>query len=153
MMLKRTEGNWLRRPELRFVLDSLLWIQLVGMIHAFVWDAKMPLYLPEYRSEFYSSITYSFWGWMLVLVLIPFSRWRRGDWKHLFRNLGIAFLVTLVSFFYYELFLIGDKASQCQFTETLADSTLWKCWYDGSESGLYEVQNGEITMELYEVRR
>ena len=153
MMLKRTEGNWLRRPELRFVLDSLLWIQLVGMIHAFVWDAKMPLYLPEYRSEFYSSITYSFGGWMLVLVLIPFSRWRRGDLGRLFRTLGIACLVTVVSFFYYSSFLIGDKASDCLIVETLADSTLWKCWYDGSDSGLYEVQNGEITMERYEVQR
>jgi len=151
-MLKRTEGRWLRRPELRFVLDSMLWIQLVGLIHAVVWDSKMPLYLPEFREEYYSSITYAFWGWILVLVLVPFSRWQRGDLGRLFRTLGIAFLLIVVGFF-YAIFLRGDKVSDCQFAETLADSTLWECWYDGSEFGLYEVKNGEITMERYKVRR
>jgi len=141
-------SRWrLKRPELPHMMLILIGVQLAGLVLATLFS--VPTFLPEYRAEQDQRVYIALWGWLLVLLLIPCSRWRKGDGCSLVMAAVLVLAIVMVG----SLVIMGmmsEKPFACERAESRPEHTIWRCRYNGSDAALFETRHGEVTMKLIE---
>lgn len=137
----------LKRPEISQLLLILIGVQLAGFMLAILFSA--PTFLPEYRAEQDQRVYMALWGWLLVLLLIPFSRWREGDGCSVVIVAVLVLAIVVVGSFVITG-MISEKPFNCERAESWPEHTIWRCMYNGSDAALFETRHGEVTMKLVE---
>lgn len=137
----------LKRPEISQLQLILIAVQLAGLVVAILFSA--PTFLPDYRAAQDQRVYIALWGWLPALLLIPLSRWRKGDGCYV----ALAVVLVLAIMMVGSLVIMGmmsEKPFACERAESRPEHTIWRCRYNGSDAALFETRHGEITMQLVE---
>ena len=138
----------LKRPKLPHMLLILIGVQLAGLVLAILFS--VPTFLPEYRAEQDQRVYMALWGWLpVLLLLIPFSRWRKGDGCYV----ALAAVLVLAIMMVGSVVIMGmlsEKPFDCERAESRPEHTIWRCRYNGSSTALFETRHGEITLRFVE---
>jgi hypothetical protein len=137
----------LKRPELPHMLFILIGVQLAGLVLAILFS--VPMFLPDYRAAQDQRVYMALWGWLPVLLLILFSRWRKGDGCYVAMAVVLVLAIMLFSSFVI-MEMLSEKPFDCERAESRPEHTIWRCHYNGSDVALFETRHGEVTMKFVE---